>query len=621
MKDEREGMNKERGSNPLARYSSFILRPSSLALLVTVAILPLAWAYAWKWWMLLGRPRPWSIAALLLGILIVARLAAARARGAKGPGFGPLWWATLGGWIAANAGLGVSMAGPLISPAAFVALYVAAGLWILWSAWMFHGPLSATLRLAVLTPLLALLAATVLLLKADGLSGTGGLNYVWRYPARSRPAMALAEPVAPAVAEPMAPAAAEPAVSVSEPAAVDADAYPQFLGPQRRAVLEHAHLSGDWSRRPPRLVWRNAVGPGWGSFAVVGNHVFTQEQREGDECVVCYRLSNGEPLWRHADRQRFNCTAGPGPRATPSVVGDRVYTVGATGLLNCLQADSGRVLWSVNMLADNQAENIDYGVSGSPLIVDDLVLVSPTGRNGISLAAYHKQTGKRAWRAAAAQAGYSSPLLATLAGVPQILLYDSAGVTAHDVAQGRALWSFPWTNSDYPNCTQPIAAAGAADQVFVSTGYGKGGALFRVTHPSAGQWEPQLLWKSRALSSKFSTAVVHKDHLYGLDNGVLVCVSLATGERRWRAGRYHHGQLLLAGNLLLVQAESGEVFLVAPTPAGLRELGHFAALEAKTWNNPALAGRFLLVRNDREAACFELPQEQGKAADGSTVAR
>jgi outer membrane protein assembly factor BamB len=546
---------------------------------------------------------------LVVGILIVARLTAARARGAKEPGSGPLWWATLACWTAANIGLGIYMAGPLIRGAAFVALYVAASLWIFWSAWMFYWPLSATLRLAVLAPLLALLAATVLLLKADGLSGDGGLNYVWRYAARSRPAMALAEPVAPAAAVPVA------------PEAVDADAYPQFLGPQRRAVLEHAHLSDDWSRWPPRLVWRNAVGPGWGSFAVVGNRAFTQEQCEGDECVVCYRLSNGEPLWRHADRQRFNCTAGPGPRATPSVVGDRVYTVGATGLLNCLQADSGRVLWSVNMLADNQAENIDYGVSGSPLVVDDLVVVSPTGRNGISLAAYHKQTGKRAWRATAAQAGYSSPLLATLAGVPQILFYDSAGVTAHDLARGRVLWSFPWTNSDYPNCTQPIAAAGAADQVFVSTGYGKGGALFRVTHPSAGQWEPQLLWKSRALSSKFSTAVVHKDHLYGLDNGVLVCVSLATGERRWRAGRYHHGQLLLAGDLLLVQAESGEVFLVAPTPAGLRELGHFAALEAKTWNNPALAGRFLLVRNDREAACFELPQERGKAADGSTVAR
>jgi outer membrane protein assembly factor BamB len=116
-----------------------------------------------------------------------------------------------------------------------------------------------------------------------------------------------------------------------------------------------------------------------------------------------------------------------------------------------------------------------------------------------------------------------------------------------------------------------------------------------------------LVWTSRALSSKFSTAVVCKDCLYGLDDGVLVCVDLATGRRRWKQGRYHHGQLLLAGDLLIIQAESGEVFLVAPTPEAPHEWGHFAALDGKTWNNPALAGRLLLVRNDREAACFELP--------------
>jgi outer membrane protein assembly factor BamB len=370
------------------------------------------------------------------------------------------------------------------------------------------------------------------------------------------------------------------------------------------------------------LVWRITVGAGWGSFAVVGNCAFTQEQRGPRECAVCYRLSTGDQLWCHADPQRFSSSAGPGPRATPTVVGDRVYTVGATGLLNCLQAASGQALWSVNILADNGAENLAHGVSGSPLVVDDLVVVSPTGSNGISLAAYHKDTGRRAWQAtAAAQASYSSPLLAALAGVAQILLYDSAGVTAHDLSTGQVLWSFPWTNSDRNNCTQPIAGAGAADQVFVSTGYGKGSALFRVAHPSAGPWEPQLLWKSRALSSKFSTAVVYNDHIYGLDDGVLVCVKLATGGRCWREGRYHHGQLLLAGDLLLVQAESGEIFLIAPTPTGLRELGHFAALHEKTWNNPALAGRLLLVRNDREAACFELPQEQDHAAGESRVAR
>jgi outer membrane protein assembly factor BamB len=575
-----------------------------------VAILPPAWAYAWKYSMLLGSldRRPiFMLGVVMAGIVIVARLTAARARPATRPGREIIPWLTLFCWLGANAGIGFYMAGPLISRAGVVALYVAASLWILGSAWVFYWPLSTTQRLAVLTPLLALLATAVTLLKVDGLSGDGQLNYAWRWAARSEPAKNPAKPGAHDLALP--------------PLVEDVDAYPQFLGPQRQAVLKYAHLSADWSGSPPRLLWRIAVGAGWGAFAVAGGYAFTQEQRDRDECVVCYRLSSGDELWRHADRQRFNSSAGPGPRATPTVAGHRVYTLGATGLLNCLQAESGRALWSVNILADNQAENLDHGVSGSPLLVDDMVVVSPTGRNGISLAAYHKDTGKRIWQASGPQAGYSSPLLAILVGLPQILVYDSAGVTAHAISDGRSLWNFPWTNSAGIHCTQPIAGAGAADQVFVSTGYGKGGALVRVTHPSADRWEPHLLWKSRALSSKFATAVVFQGHLYGLDDGVLVCVNLATGERCWRAGRYHHGQLLLAGDLLLVQAESGEVFLIAPTPAGLRERGHFAALQEKTWNNPALAGRFLLVRNDREAACFELPQERSHVDGESRAAR
>jgi outer membrane protein assembly factor BamB len=577
-----------------------------LAWLITVAFLPLAWAYAWKWWMLLGRPRPRAIALLLAGILVVAFLTASRAlSGTKRPFLRPAYWITLACWVGANAAMALYLANPLFSRIEFVGLFVAASLWIVASAWMFYWPLSWRLRLSLLVPLLASAAVAMLLLKVDGMSGDGQLSYAWRFATRRDAGIITPRDAAHA--------------RIVLPPDEAPNSYPQFLGPERRAVVPDAQLSAAWSRSPPRLVWRIAVGAGWGAFAVVGNYAFTQEQRDADECVVCYAMDSGNELWCHADRQRFQSSAGAGPRATPTVVGNRVYSVGATGLLNCLQAETGRGRWSVNILADNDAENLAHGVSGSPLVVDNLVVVSPTGSNGISLAAYHKDSGKRVWRAGSDQASYSSPLLATLGGVPQILLYNSAGLAAHDLRDGRILWYFPWTNSDRNNCTQPVAAAGAADQVLVSTGYGKGSALVRVRRVSAGPWEPQVVWTSRAISSKFATAVVYKDHLYGLDDGVLVCVDLATGQRRWKQGRYHHGQLLLAGKLLIVQAESGAVFLIAPAPDGPRELGHFAALDGKTWNNPVLAGRLLLVRNDREAACFELPWNT--AAGGRDEAR
>jgi outer membrane protein assembly factor BamB len=274
--------------------------------------------------------------------------------------------------------------------------------------------------------------------------------------------------------------------------------------------------------------------------------------------------------------------------------------------LNCLEAPTGRPLWSVNILADNRAQNLPHGVSGSPLVVDDLVIVSPTGSNGISLAAYDMQTGKRVWQAGNSQASYSSPMLAAFGRVRQVVLFTSAGVDAHEVRTGRALWSFPWTNSQRINCSQPVAGAGGPNQLFVSTAYGKGSVLLGIRRSSEGRWQPQVRWQSRSLMSSFSTVAVRGDCLYGLDGGRLVCIDVASGRRLWKQGRYDCGQLLLTGDRLLIQAESGEMFLLDPARQGPRELGHFPALDGKTWNTPILCGPHLLVRNDREAACYRL---------------
>lgn len=403
--------------------------------------------------------------------------------------------------------------------------------------------------------------------------------------------------------EAVPPAAAAGGTAGSE--AVPAASYPGFLGQRRDATVAGVHLARDWGTQPPREVWRRPVGPGWSSFAVVNGIAVTQEQRGPQEAVVAYRLADGSLLWEHSDEARYDTViAGVGPRATPTVADGRVYTLGATGLLNALDLTTGRRLWWRDIVRDAGAGQPEWGRSCSPLVLDGLVVVSAGGPEGRSLLAYHRDTGELAWAGGDDDAGYSSPFAARLAGRKQVVIFNRSSVAAHDPGDGHLLWSFDWP-SGQPNVSQPVVLPG--DRLFVSSGYGIGAKLLRITGDGDGGLRPQLLWESRRLKAKFANVVFHEGYLYGLDDGVLVCLDPATGERCWKRGRYGHGQLLLVDDLLLVQAESGEVVLVDPDPSGLRELGRFEALSEKTWNHPVLVGPYLLVRNHREAACFELP--------------
>jgi outer membrane protein assembly factor BamB len=544
--------------------------------------------------MLVGRPEWPYLAQVAAGVFLLMALTFDLAAPLGGLRW-PRWVLGLvaASWLLVNAALiWFKVESPIGTPV-MVLLYLPASLWVLWTAWMFYGRLPFAARWGVLALFVVAAVGFPRLVAMDnGLSGEGNARFNWRWEVANRGRVQETP-------------AFVGTVDLERTTPQD---YAQFLGPQRLGVLPDVRLARDWNAAPPREVWRQPVGAGWGAFAVAGNYAVTQEQHGDDECAVCYRISDGARAWVHADKGRFETSlGGPGPRATPTIVDGRVYTLGATGLLNCLDGATGQPIWSINVLTDNQAENISHGVASSPLVVDDLVIVCPTGYGGPSLVAYHRDTGQRVWQAGQDQASYGSPLLAELGGVRQILLYTSVGVTGHDARSGQVLWSFPWTNNEGVNCSQPIPHAGGPYQVFAGTGYGKGSALFRVQQSADGNWSTERVWEKREMKTKFTTAVLHKGYLYGLDDGILACVDVKTGKRQWRDGRYQHGQILLAGDLLLVQAENGKVILVEPAPDGLHELGRIPALDGKTWNNPALAGRFLLVRNAEEAACYELP--------------
>jgi outer membrane protein assembly factor BamB len=410
------------------------------------------------------------------------------------------------------------------------------------------------------------------------------------------PRWASAGEAAPAPGTLAAPPAIEPA----------GGAYPQFLGPDRDATLEGPRLARDWSAHPPRRLWRQPVGEAWSGFAVTGALAITQEQHGREERVVAYDLATGRPVWSHADDARYSTViAGTGPRATPTLTGGRAFTLGATGILNALDAATGQRLWSRDIVKDNEASMPEWGKACSPLVVDGRVIVSAGGANGRSLVAYDAASGERVWTAGTGRSSYSSPALMTLGGRPQVVILNSSSVAGHDPASGSLLWEQPFPGQQ-PNVAVPIPLAG--DQVLVSAGYGIGSKAYRVAGNGPGL-QATLVWESPRLKSKFANMIAHGGSVYGLDDGVLTCINPADGERRWKGGRYGHGQILLVGDLLIVQTEEGEIVLVEATPEAHREITRFAVLDGKTWNPPALAGRVLLVRNDREAAAYELPVE------------
>jgi len=381
--------------------------------------------------------------------------------------------------------------------------------------------------------------------------------------------------------------------------------YPQFLGPERNGKIRETRLDTDWSARPPKQLWKQPIGEGASSFAVVGNSAVTQEQRGDDEMVVCYDLKSGKIRWQHSDKVRFDSEAfvgGIGPRATPTISENRVYTLGATGLLNCMDLKDGKLIWGKNILNENSALIKEWGMAGSPLVLDSLVVVSAGGTDARSLVAYHKDSGEKIWSAGNDRAGYSSPLIATIAGVRQILIFNWEHVVAHDPGSGKILWKFPWTG-DTQRVAQPVVLP--EGRVFITSGYGVGSKLIRINRGSDGRLSPTLLWESNRMKAKFSNVIAVGEFIYGLDDGILACIDLREGKRQWKS--YGHGQMILVDNLLLITTEKGDVVLVEPNSQEHKELARFTAIKGKTWNNPALAGPYLLVRNSQEAACYELP--------------
>ena len=542
-----------------------------------------------------------------------------------------LWWlfASRLRWsdrlIGIAAFVGIAIATILIAgknfPAMGLILYalpIIATAWVVWLMISITLPWSVR-RAGVLVIFLAI-GCMFSILRVDGMDGSFNATFNWRWTPTPE------DKLLNALKTGNKPGITDEASQVSQLTLQDGD-WPCFRGSHRDSRLTNVHIQTDWQNSPPKELWRHRIGPGWSSFAVVGDRIFTQEQRGTEEFVICYDAQTGGEVWAHADPARFEeVVAGAGPRATPTFHEGRIYAFGATGILNCLDAVSGKLIWSDNVAQETKAETPQWGFSSSPLIGHGLVSVFAGGPNGKTVVAYHLETGELAWPKSAdvstsdspdpkekpepkekedAPKSYCSTQLVTIDGVDQILISTSAGLTAYDPETGAIMWDNPW-KVDQARVVQP--AVYRSNQILVGTGMSGGIRLLDIHHKS-DNWSVDEVWTSKSIKPYFNDFVISDEYLYGFDNNVFLCVSLNDKKVRWRARGYGNGQVLfiVEDQLLLILTETGEVALVQAKPDEHTEIAKFKAIEGKTWNHPVIAHQKLFVRNAEEVACLALP--------------
>lgn len=538
-----------------------LVGPSISAEMGMVAMMagPLVWLLVVLWWVIFsgatGRER-WVPPVLMVAGIFVTR-------------------------YLVHTSIGTAMMGMMLP---FFALPFVTTTFVVWACarhLLAPGPRRTAMVLAIAIPILAWT-----LLRTGGFDSEGNHDFAWRWTETHEDVLVAAGPIEATAA---AGAVADPGFE-----------WPGFRGPQRNGRLAGVTIETDWAASPPARLWERPIGPGWSSFAVRGDRFYTQEQRGEDELVVCYSLATGEPIWTHSDRARFwEANAGAGPRATPTLSGDRVYALGATGILNALDASTGSVLWSRNPATETDTKLPGWAFSGSPLVVDGVVIVAVSGR----LAGYDAETGEPRWTGGNGRGSYSSPHPADIDGVSQVLMVDRAGVVSHRPSDGAQLWEYAWEGGS--RIVQPAVLSG--DDLLVSEGERKG--LRRLAVAKADDtWQLEERWTTHRIKPYFSDFVVHEGHVYGVDGSILTCIDLESGERKWKGGRYGSGQLLLLPDqdLLLMVSEKGDLVLVSATPDRHTEIARAPGIEGKTWNHPVLAGDVLLVRNAEEMAAFRV---------------
>jgi len=378
--------------------------------------------------------------------------------------------------------------------------------------------------------------------------------------------------------------------------------WSQWRGPRQEGISLETGLLDSWPEEGPSVLWRTPLGPGYSAVSVVGEKAYTMYGTETDELVVCINVTDGSILWKTRSDGPFENEYGNGPRATPTIDDGRVYTHGATGSLLCLDAGTGERLWGFSTMEEFGAKLLEFGMSASPAVLGDMLVVVVGAENGKSLVALHKTTGKVIWTSLSDKGGYSTPILIDVHGTKQIVVLTGKSVVGVSAEEGRELWRHPWETTLDANVATPIYHDG---RLFVSSGYGTGCALFELGITD-GVATARELWDSKSMKNYFSTSVLHEGFIYGFNNTLLTCMELETGDVTWRERGFNKGSVLLADGKLIILGERGTLALAGVSSEEYREISRVRILDGKTWTVPTVACGRLFLRNEEELICLNL---------------
>lgn len=387
--------------------------------------------------------------------------------------------------------------------------------------------------------------------------------------------------------------------------------WPQFRGPNRDGISTEPGGLKEWPAGGPRVLWKIPLGEGFSQVVTAQNRLITLVGQGGDEVAVALDAVTGKQLWRVRIDSKYESDQGNGPRSTPTVDGDKVYVLSASGKLAALKTANGQTVWQHDLRSEYGARVPQWGISTSPLVEGNLLLVNVGGTGNKSVVAFDKATGKPVWTSQSNGAGYSAPIGITVRGVRQLIVFAADSVLSLAPKDGKLLWQVPWETDYDVNAAAPIFYP--PDKLFISSGYDTGAALFQIK-VTGNQVSAAEIWRSRDMKNQFSSSILHNGTLYGFDNGTLKALDAATGAERWKQRGLGHGSLILAAGNLIVLSDRGTLALLEATPKEYKQLGAIRVLEGKCWTAPTLANGRLYLRNEEHLIALDWNAPKAAAA-------